>query len=263
MCAGGNRPESSGRCQATGSGTNDPITDRLSVGHTEAMPRTLDPVAHRVRRDAFLDAAQTLIQTKGYEAMSIQDVLDAVEASRGAFYHYFDSKQALLEAVVDRFADAAIAAFSAIVADPAVPADQKLEQLFRTMARVKAEQKALVLAILEIWISDANAIVREKVRRMTTRRLVPVLTEVVRQGVDEGVFTAASPEETAMVIVFLMQGYQELAVEHFIGAHAGTVSLDVVRRAVAAHTEALERILGAPTGSLSLMDEATLQFWFG
>ena len=49
------------------------------------MARTLDPVAHAVRRDAFLDAAEALIRAKGYDEMSIQDVLDAVGASRGAF----------------------------------------------------------------------------------------------------------------------------------------------------------------------------------
>ena len=63
------------------------------------MARTLNPTLHTVRRDAFLDVAQRLVQTKGYEAMSVQDVLDELEASKGAFYHYFDSKQALLEAV--------------------------------------------------------------------------------------------------------------------------------------------------------------------
>ena len=56
-----------------------------------------------------MEAAQRLLQTKGYEAMSIQDLLQELGASRGAFYHYFDSKQALLEAVVDRITDAALA----------------------------------------------------------------------------------------------------------------------------------------------------------
>ena len=69
------------------------------------MARTLNPAAHAVRRDAFVDAAQRLIQAKGYEEMSIQDVLDELGASRGAFYHYFDSKAALLEAVVERMVD--------------------------------------------------------------------------------------------------------------------------------------------------------------
>ena len=54
------------------------------------MARTLDPAVHAVRREAFLDAALGLIQTKGYEEMSIQDVLDELDASRGAFYHYFE-----------------------------------------------------------------------------------------------------------------------------------------------------------------------------
>src|SRR2546430_3217796 len=62
------------------------------------MARTLNVAVHTVRKEAFIDAAQRLMQAKGYEQMSVQDVLDELGASRGAFYHYFDSKQALLEA---------------------------------------------------------------------------------------------------------------------------------------------------------------------
>ena len=61
------------------------------------MARTLDPAAHALRRDEFVDAAQRLIQSRGYEQMSIQDVLDELGASKGAFYHYFDSKEGLLD----------------------------------------------------------------------------------------------------------------------------------------------------------------------
>jgi tetracycline repressor-like protein len=57
------------------------------------MARTLDPVAHAVRREAFLDAGQRLIATKGYTQLSIQDVLDELASSKGAFYHYFDSRR--------------------------------------------------------------------------------------------------------------------------------------------------------------------------
>jgi len=76
------------------------------------MARTVNATLHTVRRDAFLDVAQRLVQTKGYEAMSIQDVLNELEASKGAFYHYFESKQELLEAVVERFSDGALAALA-------------------------------------------------------------------------------------------------------------------------------------------------------
>jgi AcrR family transcriptional regulator len=226
------------------------------------MPRTVNVAAHRVRREAFLDVAQRLIQTKGYEQMSIQDLLDALDTSRGAFYHYFDSKQALLEAVVDRFADGAMVAVAPVLADPGLPALRKLERVFGVIARWKAQQRELTLAIVEVWNSDGNAIVREKLRRMAGTRLQPRLSGVIMQGVHEGVITAASPGETATILVCLLQGYQQVAVEHLIGRRAGTVTFEVVQRTHAAFTEAFERILGVPTGSVTLTDEATLRFWF-
>jgi len=227
------------------------------------VARTLNPTLHGIRRDAFLDVGQRLIETKGYEAMSIQDVLDALEASKGAFYHYFDSKQALLEAVVDRFADGAMAAIAPILNDSPLPASRKLERVFAGIAGWKAERKKFVLGIIEVWNSDSNAIVREKVRRMTVRLMVPLLSAVVRQGVDEGVFKVASPDETAGVLVTLMLGAQEQATHLFIARQADTIPYELVERTFAGFTQAYERILGIPQGSLTLADKATLHFWFG
>jgi AcrR family transcriptional regulator len=227
------------------------------------MARTVNATRHAVRRDAFLDAAQSLIQNKGYEAMSVQDLLDDLEASKGAFYHYFDSKQALLEAVIERFADSALAAVAPILSDPDLPALRKLERVFAGIARFKAERKDLVVAIIEVWNSDGNAIVREKLRRLTARLMVPLLARVVRQGMDEGTFTVSSPEETAKVFLALMEGFQELAVDYFLARHAGRITFDDVRRSMASFTEAFERVLGVPQGSLALTDEPTLRFWFG
>ena len=227
------------------------------------MARTLNPTLHTVRRDAFLDVAQRLVQTKGYEAMSVQDVLDELEASKGAFYHYFDSKQALLEAVVERFADDAIATLAPTLGDPNLLALRKLEGIFAGIARWKAERKELVFAIIEVWNSDGNAIVREKLRRLTVNRLVPLLSPVIAQGIHEGTFTAESPDQTAMVLVSLMLGFQQQATDLFIARQAGTITFEAVQRSFAANTEAFERILGVARGSLTLIDERNLHFWFG
>jgi AcrR family transcriptional regulator len=226
------------------------------------VARTVNATLHTVRRDAFLDVAQRFVQTKGYEAMSIQDVLNELEASKGAFYHYFDSKQALLEAVIERFADDAIATLAPVLGNNEMPALRKLEAIFAGIARWKGDRKEFVLAIIEVWNSDGNAIVREKLRRLTERRLLPLLSPVIKQGIDEGTFAADSPEETAMVLVSLMQGFQQQASDLFIARQAGTVTFDVVQRSFAANTEAFERILGVPKGSLVLIHEPTLRFWF-
>jgi AcrR family transcriptional regulator len=79
-----------------------------------------------VRRVAFVDAAARLIQTKGFERMSVQDLLDAPGASRGAFYHYFDSKVELLAAVVERMVEDGMAAVRPVLADPGLSPGEKL-----------------------------------------------------------------------------------------------------------------------------------------
>ncbi|HVH66083.1 MAG TPA: TetR/AcrR family transcriptional regulator [Candidatus Acidoferrum sp.] len=227
------------------------------------MPRTLNLEQHTVRRDAFLDVAQRLIQTKGYAEMSIQDVLDALETSRGAFYHYFDSKQALLEAVVDRFADVAMAGVAPILVDPNLPALRKLEKILRGIARFKAEQKDLMIALIDVMNADSNTLFREKLRRMTAGLLTPIIASVIRQGIEEGIITTGPPDEVARVIVYLVQGFQQLATEQFLARQAGTIGFDEVARTYMAFTEAFERILGVTKGSVTLVDQATLHFWFG
>ena len=227
------------------------------------MPRTVNVAVHQVRREAFLDVAQRLIQTKGYEQMSIQDVIDSLETSRGAFYHYFDSKSALLEAVVERFADAGVLVVSGVLSDPHMPAIRKVEKVFSTISSFKAKQKELVLALTEVWRSDGNAIVREKLRRMSASLMGPIIATIVKQGIEEGTFKTGSPDETATVLAALIHGYQELAAEQFLGRRDGTITFEVVQKTCNAFTEAFERILGIPRGSVTLMDRETLHFWFG
>lgn len=227
------------------------------------MARTLNPESHAVRRDAFLDAAQRLIQTRGYEQMSIGDILAELDASRGAFYHYFESKDALLDAVVERMADGATVRLEPVLADPELTATAKLEALFGGMAQFKAERKELVLRILEVWMSDGNAVVREKMRRIVSARLVPWLERIVDQGITEGVFSSRYPDYLARILAALVQGMSDLAAELWMGRQLGSVTFEEVERTFAAYLEAFERIVGVRPGSLRFLDKPTLQLWFG
>src|SRR5215207_8350416 len=137
------------------------------------MARTVNHDSRTIRRDAFVDAAQRLIALKGYEQMSIQDVLDALDASRGAFYHYFDSKAALLQAVIDRTVVEATANVERILSDPDISALAKLSRLLTDIADYKNERQDLIRG-LQVWLSDDNALVRERLRRLTVARLTPL-----------------------------------------------------------------------------------------
>jgi len=227
------------------------------------MARTRNSELHAVRRDAFLDVAQGFIQTRGYEGFSIQDVIDDVGASKGAFYHYFGSKADLLEAIVERMADAIQGTWDAVMSQPGVTAIERFEKVFATTAQYKNARRELALALLEAWLSDRNTILREKLRQIVARRMTPILERIVQQGIDDGDFTATSAEGTADVIVALILGIQDEAGRLFVARQANEVQFEDVVRLFGAYSEAMDRILGLEPGRLSLTDPPTLQMWFG
>ena len=225
------------------------------------MARTLDPVAHAVRRDACLDVATRLIQSKGYEQMSLQDVLDELGASKGAFYHYFDSKEALLAATADRMVEASMASALAAI-DPDGPALDKLKCLFAAITQWKVERTDLMKGLMEVWFSDANVIVRDQARRGLQARLTPLLATILRQGIAEEAFSCGCPEHAAGVLVDLILGLNDTASRVFLDRRAGPISFEEVEATVEAYSEAFERILGLPPGSWPLADDKLLHFWF-
>lgn len=231
------------------------------------MVRTVDPRAYAARRDAFVDAAIRLVQKKGYAQLSIQDVIDDVGASKGAFFHYFDSKTALLGAIVDRMVDAATVAVAPIARDPELTAMQKLEGVFGGIAQWKSAQPELqpnaVADLVRTWYSDENTVVIERMRAAVATRLTPVLVAILREGAADGSFSVTSPEGTASVITSLILGLNDAATRLFIARRDGSVSFEDVRCTLAAYFEAMQRVLGIPVASWPAFDEGALRFWFG
>jgi AcrR family transcriptional regulator len=227
------------------------------------MARTLDPVAHAVRRDAFLDAAQRVMATKGYAQLSIQDVIDELSSSKGAFYHYFDSKAALLDGIVSRMVDAATALLAPAIADPDRSALEKFDAVFSGLASFKADRRELILELMRVWLSDDNAVVREHFRRGVIAAMTPLLATIIRQGVAEGAFNASLPDHAGRVFASLLMGANEAATDLFAAHQDGAVTFEEVERTLTAYGDAFERILGARPESLGFADRsAVVREWF-
>jgi TetR/AcrR family transcriptional repressor of nem operon len=81
---------------------------------------TTTGVARRARpspvRERILDAASRLIMEEGFSATSVDAVLAAAGASKGAFFHHFPSKDELGCAVVARYAADDIALIEQLLA---------------------------------------------------------------------------------------------------------------------------------------------------
>lgn len=214
-----------------------------------------------VRRNEILNVAERLVSTKGYEQMAIQDILNELQIAKGTVYHYFDSKLALLEALIERMMDEIEQLLLPIVHDPMLAALEKFQRFFATLNRYRAEQKPFLLELLRVWYSDDNALVRQKVRATLVKRVKPLLTMIIRQGVQEGVLTTPYPEQVGEVVLSLQQGLEETMAGLLLLDEPKREDLQQMESTIAAYIDALERILGAPGDSLHPVDAAMLKEW--
>jgi AcrR family transcriptional regulator len=226
------------------------------------MPRTLNPTTHAVRRDAFLDVAEQLMRSRGWEQVTVQEIIGAAGASKGAFYHYFESKDALLEAVVERITDAGMTIIEPIVEDSDLPATAKLQAVFATAGRWKTERSDLLLALMRSWYSDENDVVRLRVARAGAARITPCLGRIIRQGAEEGAFSASSPEHAAAILVAMLNGSSDEIGRLALDRQDGRVTFEEVEGFMSAYEEAIERVLGLPPDSFVLVDTPALHVWF-
>jgi AcrR family transcriptional regulator len=206
------------------------------------MSRTVNAEDYAVKSNAIMDVAERFIATKGYEQMTTQDILQDLKISRGAFYHYFESKQALLMALVERIGKQAEQLVLPIASDREMAAEDKLVRFFVVLDQQKRAHKDLVFAFARVWYADENALVRHKLYLARIKRLSSCLSQIIAEGVEEGAFTTEYPDQAARMLISLLEdlGYA-------FGELAEDVErVDVTRMAQIsdATADALERVLG-------------------
>jgi AcrR family transcriptional regulator len=225
------------------------------------MPRITRGKEYAVRRNEILDAALRLVYTKGYEQMTIQDILNELGISKGAFYHYFDSKGALLEALIERMIDEGTVILQPIIDDPGLPALEKLERYFAAAGSWKIKQKDFIVPLLRVWYTDENAIVRQKASAAGLERIAPMITDLIDQGVQEGIFTTRHTQRLGEVVLSMMYSIGDGMGQLLLTGVPGPELLQRLEDTVAVYTEAIERVLGAPEGSLHLIEPQILSEW--
>jgi TetR/AcrR family transcriptional repressor of nem operon len=229
------------------------------------MARTVKPEAVTAKRREILNAAQRLVFTKGYEQMSIQDILDDVGISSGAFHHYFDSRGALLEAFIERIKQETEKPLLPIIHDPKLTAIEKFQGFFDTLDRLRIAHKAEVVKLGRIWYADSNAIVRLNVDEAERSQRAPLLAEIVRQGIEEGTFTTAYPDKAGEVIMSLLHGMGDthirllLLLDQKRDDDQRLIEEIVVTHA--AYMDAVERVLGAPAHSFYRTHADAVKIW--
>lgn len=209
----------------------------------------------RLLKERILDTATARFFSKGYERTSIGEIIEALGVSKGAFYHYFPSKEALIEGIAERLGDEVIVELRGIAEDPALSGARKFEMIFRRAAVKKAERKEEVVALMALLRDDANAVLWKKLNAHSVGLVRPLLASAIEQGMAEGSFLQGDAAELADFILRMgLHLFDDVAELVRDDERRG---LEAFTRRLELYGEAVSRMLGAAEGSLKLVgDEA-------
>ena len=161
---------------------------------------------HGERKEEILAAAEVLFTTKGYASSTVNEILMMLNIAKGTFYHYFASKEALMDAVIARYIDAEIAAALDVAEMPQLTA---LEKLFRILSGAGRDREFCDRLERETQ-SVGNADMQQRTMASIVLRLSPILANIVRQGIREGTFNTEYPQECMEILLaaseFLLHG---------------------------------------------------------
>ena len=201
------------------------------------MRITKDP---EERRNELMDAAEQLFAEKGYEHTSASDIIRKVGVAQGTFYYYFDSRDDILNAVIDRFTVRYVSIVEGIVDDEGLDALEKFQRVLDEFLSMKNRKKQFSM-YLNI---EEKVFHHERFRSYIESSVSPQVLRIIEQGVREGTFEVEHPEETVELIV--------LIVDRLVTRVRKIENRKERTAKASAAASLIERTLGAPKGSLHI-----------
>lgn len=157
----------------------------------------------QLKYDKILDALQKLLETKELSNISVSEIAQTAEIGKGSIYYYFSSKDAILEALVERNYEAPITTARHL-------AEQREISPFTRMALIfQACPKFLCgffkdTAINYKWLRPERAFLHQKYMNHLIVSLKPVLASIIEQGIAQDLIRCADPVSLAEIVLIVL-----------------------------------------------------------
>lgn len=210
------------------------------------------------RREELLQTALDLFAERGYENTPVQAITEAVGVAKGTFYHYFESKEDLLNELVFHYSKRLLADARTRITESQGDAVEKLRNLFGGVAQAKMDMVLVALPMGRMLSRPENRATLERVIDEVVAQIKDLVEEIVQQGVEEGQFQVGRADLTAEIVLSLLLGMGRLSWPTRMRMDdpevvAGFFDL------IEAFEEAMGRILGVAEGRLALYDVDSLK----
>ncbi len=165
-----------------------------------SIPLSRGPADHSVR-DQIVEAADEHFSHYGYEKTTVSDLAKAIGFSKAYIYKFFDSKQAIGEALCTKTLSAIVVAVEEAVAG-APTATEKFRRMFRTLVATSVNLFFNDRKLYDIAAHSAGE--GWPSARAYGERMRQILSEIVREGRESGEFERKTPLDETVHAIYLV-----------------------------------------------------------
>ncbi len=165
-----------------------------------SAPQSRGPADHSVR-EQIVEAAGEHFSHYGYEKTTVSDLAKAIGFSKAYIYKFFDSKQAIGEAICSKTLSAIVAAVEDAVAGAATPTE-KFRRMFKSLVSTGVSLFFNDRRLYDIAAHSAGE--GWPSARAYAERLRQILADVVREGRETGEFERKTPLDETVHAIYLV-----------------------------------------------------------
>lgn len=150
------------------------------------------------RKNEILDAADILFNQYGYDKTSTNQILEMVGIARGTLYHHFKSKEAIMDALIERYMTQWLQVIQKAATNVSI---NSIERLINTVCAMKIEEQEQMGEAFDMLHKPENALMHEKMEQTILQNITPIIADIIKDGITEGIFSTPFPYETAELLI--------------------------------------------------------------
>ncbi len=195
-----------------------------------------------VRMNEILDAAEELFIRQGYDNTTVESIVDKVGIAKGTFYYYYDTKDSIIIAIVERKLNEGKKKANKILDNIQLNVIEKMNGIMNILLVPRPEDTD----IFHCMDFENNAKIHQKRDEIFHKIFNSIVLRVVEEGVEEGLFDCKYYQDITEIIFIGIDRFVHINFKSF-------KDKDVFYNKILAIQELLEKVLGIEKGSLEIL----------
>lgn len=191
----------------------------------------------------ILDSLQKLLENKNLQSISVSEIAQTAGIGKGSIYYYFPSKDAILEALVERNYEKPLTTAQNLASQTNIPPFTRMAMIFQACRSTSSDylkpQTGSNIGAAE------EALLHQKYMNHLISEFKPVLAEIIKQGIEAGDIRFDKPEALAEIVLIVLTVKMDNTI--------APSSREEIEETISGLVSLLEKGTDNPSGSLNFL----------